>query len=242
MNPNQIVFGMHPVINILKSKLKVSEIWVLKNIQKNKLDLIQSGAEQKRIPIKFIENRKDLEKVAGEDSNHQGVVAFLKSEAGYCELEDLKDCRVVLMLDHITDPRNFGAILRTCDLFGINGIIIPHDRSCELNSIAIKASSGAAFFLKIARVTNLHQTIEKMKQWDFWSYAAVGGEQGEPLGQANWSGKNLIILGSEGDGVSQLLLKSSDFKISIPTTGHVDSLNVSVAAGIILYEASKVLS
>jgi len=236
MNP-KIVYGMHPVASILNTKIKIEELWILKGLQKNKLDLLQKSAAQRNIPIRWFENRKELDKLTGDEHN-QGVAATIKTDATYCALEELKDAKIVLMLDHLTDLRNFGAILRTCDLFQIDGVIIPEDRSCDLHPIAIKASSGAAFFVKVAKVTNLNRALEKLKDWGFWSYAAVGAE-GEALHNVKWSEKNVIILGSEGSGIAQQLLKNSDFKITIPTQGHIDSLNVSVAAGIILYQAAS---
>jgi 23S rRNA (guanosine2251-2'-O)-methyltransferase len=232
-----MVYGMHPVENLLNSSIKIKEIFILKGLQHKKQEAILGKAKEKGIMVRVISDRKQMDQMA-DNATHQGIIAVLKTEAQYRHLDDFKDARTLVMLDHITDPGNFGAILRTCDLFQIDGVIIPQNRSCELNSTVIKASSGAAFFVPVIRVTNLSRALSQLKDWGFWSYATVG-EEGEDIGQVDFSDKSLLILGSEGKGVSQKIREASDFKVTIPTAGHIDSLNVSVAAGISIYEVSR---
>lgn len=232
----RMVFGVHPVTNILRSDVKVKEILVLSGIKKQKMEGIEKEAAKHDIPIKTIENRKDMDEIAGE-RNHQGIIAYIKTDINYHKLDEFQDAKLLLMLDKVTDPGNFGAILRSCDQFGVDAVIIPQDRSCDINSTVIKASSGSAFFVPVIRVSNLSQTLKKLQQWGFWSYAAVG-EDGDKLPKTDFSEKTLLIMGSEGKGIAQKLLEKSDFKVTIPTQGHIDSLNVSVATGIMLYQAS----
>lgn len=231
----RLIFGFHPVTSLFQTRLKMDEILVLKGLEKNKLTRIQEMAEQKKIPLKIIENRKALDDLAGGE-NHQGVIASVKTDFQYIPLEQLESARLVVVLDHLTDPRNFGAILRSCDQFQIDGVIIPDARSCELNSTVLKTSSGAAFFVPVCRVPNLSQALEKLKQWGFWTYAAAG-EEGESLPEVQFAPQTVLVLGSEGKGIAQKLKEKCDFKVSIPSQGHIDSLNVSVAAGILFYEA-----
>ncbi len=142
-----------------------------------------------------------------------------------------------LVLDHITDPHNYGAILRAADLFAVDAVIVPGRRSAPLTAVAVQASAGTAGHVTIVTVPNLASALSRMQERDVWVYAADMG--GEPAHRANLTGRTAIVLGSEGTGVSRLLLDRSDGRLRIPTGGHADSLNVSVACGILVYEIRR---
>ena len=147
------------------------------------------------------------------------------------------DNALVLMLDGITDPHNLGAILRSADQFGVDLVVIPERRSVQANETVVKVSSGAAQYVPIAVVTNLSRAIGTFKDNGFWVYGAdMAGESSYSI---EFAGKSVIVMGSEGDGMSQLVRKNCDHIVSIPMRGHIDSLNVSVAAGILLYESRR---
>ena len=139
----------------------------------------------------------------------------------------------VLILDHLSDPHNFGAIIRTCEAAGVKNIIIPKDRSVKITPTVYKTSTGAINYVNIYRVTNLKNTIDILKDNDFFIYAAEAG--GKLYNEVNFADKKVLIIGSEGFGISKSILKESDEIISIPLNGHVNSLNASVAAGVLIY-------
>ena len=148
----------------------------------------------------------------------------------------------VLMLDGVTDPHNVGAIIRSCDQFGVGLLIVPERRSAsdvQDNEVIARTSAGASAYQDVAVVTNLVRTAEKLKDAGFWLYGADAS--GEPLGKTTLAERTCIIMGSEGSGISRLLAKQCDTMLAIPTCGHIDSLNVSVAAGILLYERHRQL-
>jgi 23S rRNA (guanosine2251-2'-O)-methyltransferase len=178
---------------------------------------------------------------------HRGFVLELEQERQvrksvntidfHALLENLsfrEESTLVLILDGITDPHNLGAILRSADQFGVNAVIIPEHRSASAGTTIMKTSAGAAAHVPLCTVKNLNRSVEALKQEGFWVYSAE--MDGTSLYKTDFAQKSCIILGSEGKGVSRLLSEKSDHKISIPMQGHIDSLNVSVAAGIILYE------
>ncbi len=230
------IFGVHPVEAVLKSNLKVKELLLLKGIKQNKIRNILKLASSKRIPVKEVEKRSFLEEKV-DFENHQGILANMQSEISYKHLEEFKDSKLIIMLDHITDPHNFGAILRSADQFCADAIIIPKNRSIEITPTVVKSSSGAAFFVPVVREGNLSQTLAKLTEWGFWSYAAAGGE-GESIDKVDFAEKTLLILGNEGKGISEKLRENSDFKVHIPSNGKIDSLNVSVASAIFLYQSA----
>ena len=141
------------------------------------------------------------------------------------------------MLDHLEDPHNLGAIIRTCEAAGVSGIIIPKDRSVSVNSTVMKVSAGALELVKISQVTNLAQTLNYLKKQGYW---IVGTDmQGTKYNEIDYSGKTVIVIGNEGKGMSDIITKNCDFIASIPMRGNINSLNASVAAGIIIFEAIK---
>jgi len=180
--------------------------------------------------------------------DHRGIVLCLEGEAKKAEnLVDLdawikenaseNSAKTVVILDRVTDPHNVGAILRSCDQFGISLVIIPeHNSANDIagNEVIARTSAGASAWVPVAIVNNLVRAVEKLKDAGFWIYGADAG--GESCGNIDFSDKTVIIMGSEGTGIAQLLKKQCDSIVSIPTCGKIDSLNVSVAAGVLLYE------
>ena len=155
----------------------------------------------------------------------------------FCSRLGEEDKALVLMLDGITDPHNLGAILRSADQFGVDLVLIPERRSVQANETVVKVSSGAAQYVPLAVVTNLSREIRTLKENGFWIYGA--DMSGEDSYTVSFPKRTAIVMGSEGDGISQLVRKNCDHIVSIPMRGHIDSLNVSVAAGILLYEARR---
>ena len=171
--------------------------------------------------------------------NHQGMIAFA-SAFPYSSLEEIletakqkEQAPFIVILDKITDPMNLGAIIRSAACVGAHGVIVQQHRAVGLTPSAVRASAGAIEHVKVARVTNINQTIRDMKKMGIWIYSA--DPKGEDYRKVDFSGACALVIGSEGEGVSQLTLELSDQTISIPMSGVIDSLNASVAAGILMY-------
>ena len=172
--------------------------------------------------------------------HHQGIIAYT-TEFKYCATEDILEYAksknedpFILILDGIEDPHNLGSIIRVCECLGVHGIIIEKTRACQVNETVIKVSAGASSYVKVARVSNIKNEIEKLKKCGVWVYACELG--GEPLNKSNLKGSIAIVIGSEGKGTGKLTLKNCDGIVTIPQFGNVNSLNASVATGIVLYE------
>lgn len=146
---------------------------------------------------------------------------------------------IILMLDQIQDPHNFGAILRTAVAANVSAIIIPKHNQVKLNTTVLKVSAGSGLLIDIIEVTNLNVALEKLKQNGYWSYASLINDQSQDYDTIDYAQKSVLIVGNEGDGISNLLASKADFKIQIPTTKKVDSLNVAVATGILIYQMLK---
>ena len=170
---------------------------------------------------------------------HQGIILDVE-DYKYCSLEDIleKDNPLIVILDHIEDPHNFGAIIRTCEATGVDGIIIPNDRCCDVNGTVVKTSVGTTERVKIVRVKNLVNTIDKLKDKGFWIFGT--DMDGEDYSKLDYKGKTAIICGNEGSGMSRLVKERCDFIASIPMNGTVNSLNASVATALVIYEAVRI--
>lgn len=164
--------------------------------------------------------------------NNQGIIVEI-NEFDYASIDDIKDESMILILDHLEDPHNFGAIIRTCEAKGIKSIIIPKDRSVMVNETVMKTSSGALNHVNIIRVTNLVQTINNLKEKGYFIYSAEA--DGAPYKSVDYADKVVLVIGSEGKGVSRIVKEKSDEIISIPMRGCINSLNASVAAAILIY-------
>ena len=178
---------------------------------------------------------------------HRGIVLISENEKQVSENKvdfdqflksiENKDSSIVVILDSITDPHNVGAIIRSCDQFGVDLVVLPERRGASESEIIGRSSAGASAWVQTSVVSNLVRTVEKLKEAGFWIYGADAG--GETAGQTSLQGKIALVMGSEGSGISRLLEEKCDKIISIPTCGKLDSLNVSVACGILLYEIKR---
>ena len=167
------------------------------------------------------------------DGNHQGIV-FMRDDYEYSSFEELLDLDFIVILDHLEDPHNFGAIIRTCEAAGVKGIIIPKDRSVSVNDIVIKTSVGTTDLVKICKVTNLVDTINKLKSYNYFIYGSI--MSGIDYRQISYAPKKVLIIGNEGKGISPLVLKNCDELVKIPMKGQVNSLNASVAGALLIYQ------
>ena len=226
------VFGKNVALEILRKKEKIKKAYIYKDF--NDKNII-SELQKLKISINYCE-KFELDKLA--KGNHQGIILSIP-DYEYCDVSDMieNENALIVILDHLEDPHNLGAIVRTCEAAGVDGIIIPKDRSVSVNSTVMKVSAGALENVKVASVTNLNNTIKYLKNNGFW---IVGTDMtGTPYDEIDYSGKIAIITGNEGNGMSKLVSESCDFIASIPMRGEINSLNASVATGIIVYEAIK---
>ena len=220
------VFGKN-VFNELKDNIKsIKKVYLAKNF--NDKDIINFIKDNK---ISY--TTTDFKVLDGMvEGKHQGIVVVI-DDYEYANVEDMYNDNIVVMLDHLEDPHNFGAIIRTCEAAGIKSIIIPKDRSVSVNSTVMKTSAGALSNVNIAMVNNLVRTIDEFKKEGFFAYAA--DMDGENYKDVSYADKVLLIIGSEGNGVGRLVKENCDQILAIPQFGHVNSLNASVAAAILIY-------
>lgn len=231
--------GRNAVREALNSNTNIIKI-MASNSSRDKVfnDLI-ADAKRKGVKIQFVDN-KLLDK---ECDNNQGLVA-ITSDFQYSSVDEIlqvgrdrNEEAFILILDGVEDPHNFGSIIRVAECLGVHGIIISKNRACPVTDTVAKVSAGAIEHMKIAKVTNINTEIERLKENNIWVYACELG--GEDLDSANLSGNIAIVMGSEGKGVSALTRKLCDGVVSMRMCGKVNSLNVSVATGIVLYEAIR---
>lgn len=226
------IYGKNVALEYLKKDLKIDKAYLYKNFND---EYIVSSLKSKKIKIEWLDKR-DLDHLCPD--NHQGIVLRVK-DFEYSDIDEMinKDDSLVVILDHIEDPHNFGAIIRTCEAALVDGIIIPKNRGVSVNPTVIKVSTGAILNTKIARVTNLVNTMEYLKSKGFW---IVGTDMdGTDYTEIDYSGKIALVIGNEGKGMGDLVSKNCDFIASLPMRGTTNSLNASVAAGIMIYEAIK---
>lgn len=237
---DDIVAGRNAVLELLKSEKDVNKIFVERGEKHGSINEIIAKARDARIVLVEVDKSK-LDEMA---ENHQGVVAVVPP-FNYCEIEEILEVAksknedpFVLILDGIEDPHNFGSIIRTAETAGVHGIIIPKRRNVAVNSTVVKVSTGATTYMKIARVNNLNETIRKLKEEGLW-VIGTDGEAETLYYNQDLKGPLAIIIGSEGFGMSKLVRENSDILIKIPMKGKITSLNASVSAGIVIYEAVK---
>lgn len=235
-----IIMGRNPVMEALKNDRTLDKLIVGKDAE-GSIKKILGMAKDKNIPIQFVE-KSALDRMAN-GGVHQSVIAMSTSYT-YCEVEDLLahakekgEAPFLILLDGIEDPHNLGAILRTADGAGAHGVIIPKRRSAGITETVIKTAAGAVEYVPVARVSNLVQTIEKLKSLGVW--IAACDMNGDCYYRADLTGSLAIVIGAEGKGVSRLVREKCDFVLSIPMAGKIDSLNASNAAAVLLYEARK---
>lgn len=230
-----LLAGRNPIREALKSGRDVEKLLVQKGELSGSAREIVEMARERRIPVQQVEKAR-LDEIA---PHHQGMLAFASAYAYSTVDEMLEEAEAkgeqpfLVLLDGITDPHNLGAIIRTAECAGAHGVIVPQRRSVGLTPAAVKASAGAVEHCKVARVTNLTRTIEELKKKGIWAYAVT--MDGEDYQQVSFQGGVALVIGAEGEGISRLTLESCDQKVSLPMAGEIDSLNASVAAGIMMY-------
>lgn len=224
------IIGKNVAIEYLKTNKKVNKALILDNF--NDKNIVED-VQKRDISIKFL-NKFELDKI--DNGNHQGIILDVP-DFEYSNLNEIlsEDCKLIVMLDHLEDTHNFGAIIRTCETAGVSGIIIPKDRSVEVNSTVMKTSAGALNNTKICKVTNLMSTINELKEKGYW---IIGSDLEDSVDyrQVDYNMPIVLIIGSEGFGISRLLKENCDIVINIPMKGKINSLNASVAAGILIYK------
>jgi 23S rRNA (guanosine2251-2'-O)-methyltransferase len=235
-----IVFGLNPVLEKLKaSPTDVREILIGKGSERPNLRSIEAIARQLGLRLTYVESAL-LDRLANRQ-RHQGVVAKVRgfSYSNFSDLlqhlSDSPNSQWILLLDGLTDPRNFGAVLRTAEAVGIQHVVIPKDRSVGLSPIVVKASAGAVHHLKIYKVTNLRRAIAALKEQGLW-IVGLHAQAEENLYGRDFPDRLGIVLGSEGSGIRPLIQKECDFLVGIPMRGKIGSLNVAVAGAVFLYE------
>ena len=240
-NNDSLVIGRNAVIELLKSGREVENVMVAKGEREGSIKRIISLCKEKKIVVKNVDSRKLDSLCSG--ANHQGVAANVPAH-DYSSVEEILDLAkergeapFIVICDEIEDSHNLGAIIRTAEACGVHGIIIPKRRSVGLNFVVSKTSCGALEYMKVARVGNLADTIEKLKKENIWVYAA--DMDGQRWDKTDYSGGVALVVGNEGNGVGRLIKEKCDVTVSLPMLGKVNSLNASVAAGIIMYEVAK---
>ncbi len=236
-----IIAGRKPVCEALKNDRELNKIFIAKGCKTSIIHEIISKARNKGITIKEVDKNK-LDKIAGSVS-HQGIIAYV-SACSYASIDDILEVAkrrnedpFIIIAEKIKDPHNLGAIIRTAECSGAHGVIIPKDNSALLNYVVDKTSAGALEYIPVAKVTNIAATIKRLQNENIWVFATA--MNGKSVYTAQLNGAIAIVLGNEGEGVSQLTMKTCDDIISLPMKGNLSSLNVSVAAGIFMYEVMR---
>lgn len=236
---NNFVFGHHATVEALQTG-RGNKLFLQEDAHGDKIDQLKSLAKEQAVPVKWVPKQK-LDTLS-DGGVHQGIVLGI-TPYEYLTLDDLlvKTAEVeapfLLILDSLEDPHNFGSILRTADASGVSGVIIPKHRSVGITPVVTKASTGAVEYVPIARVTNLAQSIKQLKEAGYWVFGT--DMEGTDYRQWKVSGPIALIIGNEGKGMSAGLKKDVDEMLTIPMTGHVQSLNAGVAAGLLMYEVFR---
>ena len=230
--------GRNPVLEALKAERTIEKILIAKGADQGSAKKIIGIAKDKGIPIQFVE-KQYMDKHANTQS-HQGVVAYA-SAYEYSELEDVifraktrQEDLFIIILDGIEDPQNLGAIIRTADAAGAHGVIIPKRRAVGLTATTIKASAGAVEHVPVVRVSNLVQCMKQLKDLGVW--VAAAHMEGSNYFQTDLKGNMALVIGSEGKGISKLVLENCDLKVKMPMKGKITSLNASAAAAVLMYD------
>jgi len=234
--------GRNSVLELLESDRDINKILIAKGEKHGSINKIITIAKQRKIVIAEVERQK-LNAIS-ETNNHQGVIAIVPP-FNYSSVEDILESAkqknedpFILILDGIEDPHNLGSIIRTAETAGIHGVIIPKRRAASVNATVSKSSAGAVEHVKIARVNNINETIKYLKEEGLW-ICGTDGDAKDYYYNQNLKGALAIVIGSEGFGMSRLVKENCDFLVKIPMKGKITSLNASVSAGIVIYEAVK---
>ncbi|TJY38886.1 23S rRNA (guanosine(2251)-2'-O)-methyltransferase RlmB [Cohnella pontilimi] len=238
----QYLAGKNPVLEALKAGRPLNKIWLSSQAQRHLVGPILEEAKTRGVVVQHVDKRKLDQLVPG--VTHQGVVAQA-APTEYVEVDELLaraaergEMPLLVLLDEVEDPHNLGSVLRTVDCTGAHGVVVPKRRSASLTAVVAKTSAGAVEYVPVARVANLVQTIEKLKEAGVWIAGADAAAESDVF-RSNLTGPLAVVIGSEGRGLSRLVREKCDFLISLPMFGRINSLNASVAAGVILYEAVR---
>ena len=230
--------GRNAVIEAYRAGRPIDKLFILDGCQDGPILTIKREAKAKQTPVKFV-TKERLDQLS-ETGKHQGVIAYAAAYE-YATVEEILDnarqkgeAPFLFLLDNIEDPHNLGAIIRTANLAGAHGVIVPKNRAAGLTAVVAKTSAGALNFTPVARVTNLAKTIEELKKEGIWFVCADMG--GSTMYDLNLKGPIGLVIGNEGEGVGRLVKEKCDMVASIPMKGDIDSLNASVAAGVLAYE------
>lgn len=233
-----MIEGRNAVIEAFRSGKTIDKLLILDGCQDGPIMTIKREAQKQDCLIKYVQ--KERLNQLSETGKHQGVIAYT-SAYQYAEIEDMleaarqkKEAPFLFLLDNVEDPHNLGAIIRTANLAGAHGVIIPRNRAVGLTAAVARASAGALNYTPVAKVTNLGQTIEELKKEGLWFVCA--DMEGTLMYQLDLKGPIGLVIGNEGKGVGRLIREKCDFTASIPMKGDIDSLNASVAAGVLAYE------
>ncbi|MEG2380585.1 MAG: 23S rRNA (guanosine(2251)-2'-O)-methyltransferase RlmB [Oscillospiraceae bacterium] len=239
---NDKIYGRNPIIEALEHGREIDKILVQDEIRHTQLGKILNLAKSRNIQYQVVDKRRLDAIVQGE--NHQGVVAYVAAQK-YVEVDDILNYAIakgekpfIVIAEGITDPHNLGSIIRTANAAGAHGVIIPKNRSVSLNSTVSKVSAGAIEYTRVAKVPNITQTIKRLQKEGLWIVGTdLSGTQMHY--ECDLKGPLGIVIGSEGEGISRLVRETCDFVVKIPMLGETQSLNASVAAGVLLYEAVR---
>lgn len=239
--PDDVLVGRNAVVEALKSGRGINKILLAQGDRAHDIEELLVLAKERGILTQTVERSK-IESVAA-GHRHQGVLAYV-APVPYVEVEDIlaraekkDEPPFLLLLDELEDPHNLGALLRTADAAGVHGILIPKRRSVPLNATVAKTSAGAVEYVPVARIGNVAQTLKKLKERGLW---VVGTDMdGTPYDKADLTGPMVLVVGSEGKGMSRLTRETCDIIVSLPMVGRINSLNASVAGSILLYESLK---
>lgn len=233
---SDFVVGRRPVLETLKAGRPINKLLIAEGTEGGSLNEILGKARAAGIVTQTVP-RSHLNKIAGDA--HQGVLAYVAVQA-YVELDEILEREtgqtpLVVLLDEVTDPYNFGAILRTAEATGVQGVVIPKRRAVPLTGVVAKAAAGAVEYVPVARVPNLVQAIDTLKSNGYWVVGAEGASD-TAFTEVDYQGKTALVIGAEGKGLSRLVSEKCDFLVKLPMLGKLSSLNASVAAGVMLYE------
>lgn len=236
-----IIYGINAVLEALKAHGRSFEyVGVVRERNDERVHKIVSECRRFHVPVRSLA-RPEIDRLAG-TTNHQGVLAFT-SEKEYSDLEDVVAIRrgnlaFLVVLDGVEDPHNLGAILRTADAAGVDGVVIPERRAVGVNATVAKVSAGAVEHVPVAKVTNISRTIEELKKKNIWT-VGLDERADRNYDEIDYDMDCALVFGAEGYGLHDLVRKSCDFLVKIPMSGKVSSLNVSVAAGVVIYEVAR---
>lgn len=238
---DSLVIGRNAVTELLKSGREVENVLIARGEREGSINRIIAMCKERKIVIKNVDRKKLDFMCAG--ANHQGVAASIPAHE-YSTVDDILayaqekgEAPFIIICDEIEDSHNLGAIIRSAEASGAHGVIIPKRRNVGLNFIVAKTSCGALEYMRVARVGNLASTIDELKKKNIWVYCA--DMDGQPWCKTDFSGGCALVVGSEGNGVGRLIKEKCDVTVSLPMCGRVNSLNASVAAGIIMYEIAR---